>query len=380
MRRQPLRSSQTATQRPSDPYTLLQSFDSGVNPSRPVKSSPLGSSTIAGLPLELLDRLKAFPLFQSAPDSFLLSIGKSLRPSVFQPSQEVIKEGDDAKAMYWLVRGSVKVTSIDGESTYAELKPGSFFGEIGILMDIPRTASIVATVRSLLVRLNKEDLQKELPKYPEVEKAIREEASERLAILERKKKERGGSQDQSNVQLPVPRKRSRDWLAGDVEMAEIGSLVNGEVLSHKRRKSPSPGIAEVAASSAFGSGPLTVRQLLKELPLFSGLPGDILHFLGVNAQPVAFPPFMDIIKQGSTGRDVYFIVKGDVEVLTDTPDSRRNSEQQDVAKTGKLEPTVQSNSYTSVCVRAYELVNTLAKLQAYLSPPEGQQLSEPWMP
>jgi F-box/leucine-rich repeat protein 7 len=146
MRRQPLRSSQTATQKPSDPYTLLQSFDSGVNPSRPVKSSPLGSSTIAGLPLELLDRLKAFPLFQSAPDSFLLSIGKSLRPSVFQPSQEVIKEGDDAKAMYWLVRGSVKVTSIDGESTYAELKPGSFFGEIGILMDIPRTASIVATV------------------------------------------------------------------------------------------------------------------------------------------------------------------------------------------------------------------------------------------
>jgi len=342
MRRQPLRSSQTATQRPTDPYTLLQSFDSGVNPSRPVKSSPLGSSTIAGLPLELLDRLKAFPLFQSAPDSFLLSIGKSLRPSVFQPSQEVIKEGDDAKAMYWLVRGSVKVTSIDGESTYAELKPGSFFGEIGILMDIPRTASIVATVRSLLVRLNKEDLQKELPKYPDVEKAIREEASERLAILERKKKERGGSQDQGSVQLPAARKRSRDWLAGDVEMAEIGSLVNGEILSHKRRKSPSPGIAEVAASSAFGSGPLTVRQLLKELPLFSGLPGDILHFLGVNAQPVAFPPFTDIIKQGSTGRDVYFIVKGDVEVLTDTPDSRRNSEQQDVAKTGKLKPSVQS--------------------------------------
>lgn len=340
MRRQPLRSSQTATQKPSDPFTLLQSFDSGVNPSRPVKSSPLGSSTIAGLPLELIDRLKAFPLFQSAPDSFLLSIGKSLRPSVFQPSQEVIKEGDDAKAMYWLVRGNVKVTSIDGESTYAELKPGAFFGEIGILMDIPRTASIVATVRSLLVRLNKEDLQKELPKYPEVENAIREEASERLAILERKKKERGGHSDQSSTPAPVAaRKRSRDWLAGDVEMVEVGSLVNGEVLSHKRRKSPSPGIAEVAASSALGSGPLTVRQLLKELPLFSALPNDILHFLGVNAQPVSFPPFTEIIQQGSTGRDVYFIVKGDVEVLTDTPDSRRNSTHQDGVKVRKLGPS-----------------------------------------
>ena len=334
MRRQPLRSSQTATQKPSDPYTFLQTFD----PSRPAKSSPLGSSTIAGLPLELLDRLKAFPLFQSAPDSFLLSIGKSLRPSVFQPSQEVIKEGDDAKAMYWLVRGSVKVTSIDGESNYAELKPGAFFGEIGILMDIPRTASIVATVRSLLVRLNKEDLQKELPKYPEVENAIREEATERLAILERKKKERRGPGQQGNVQTPVAaRKRSRDWLAGDVEMAEIGSLANGEILSHKRRKSPSPGIAEVAASSALGSRPHTVRQLLKELPLFSGLPSDILHFLGVNAQPVSFPPFTEIIQQGSTGRDVYFIVKGDVEVLTDTPDSSRNAAQQGGTNIRKLD-------------------------------------------
>ena len=338
MRRQPLRSSQTATQRPSDPHTLLQSFDSGINPSRPVKSSPLGSSTIAGLPLELIDRLKAFPLFQSAPESFLLSIGKSLRPSIFQPSQEVIKEGDDAKSMYWLVRGSVKVTSIDGESTYAELKPGAFFGEIGILMDMPRTASIVATVRSLLVRLNKEDLQKELPKYPEVENAIREEASERLAILERKKKERGGIGSQGNAAAPTAaRKRSRDLLAGDVEMAEVGSLVDGEVLSNKRRKSPSPGIAEVAASSALGSAPHTVRQLLKELPLFSSLPGDILHFLGVNAQPVSFPPFTEIIKQDSTGRDVYFIVKGDVEVLTNAPDSRRGSAQQEGAKLRKLD-------------------------------------------
>lgn len=336
--RRSARNSQTATQNPSDPYTLLQSFDSGVNPSRPVKSSPLGSSTIAGLPLELIDRLKAFPLFQSAPDSFLLSIGKSLRPSIYQPSQEVIREGDDAKAMYWLVRGSVKVTSIDGESTYAELKPGSFFGEIGILMDMPRTASIVATVRSLIVRLNKEDLQKELPKYPEVESTIREEASERLAILQRKKKERGGSGDTGNATAPVAaRKRSRDWLAGDVEMAEAGSLVDGEVLSNKRRKSPSPGIAEVAASSALGSGPLTVRQLLKELPLFSALPGDILHFLGVNAQPVSYPPFTEIIKQGSSGRDVYFIVKGDVEVFTDAPDSRRNSAEQEAAKVRKVD-------------------------------------------
>ena len=219
MRRHPLRSSQTSRGAgPSDAVSLIQSYDSELNPSRPVRGSPLGSSTDTGLPLELLDRLKAFPLFSSAPENFLLSIGKSLRPSIYQPAQEIIREGEDAKAMYWLVRGSVRVTSRDGESTYAELKPGSFFGEIGILMDMPRTASIVGSIRSLVVRLNKEDLQKQLPSYPDVERAIRDEALERLSILKRKKKEQGVSphsgQDGSIRPPAAPRKRSRDWIAG----------------------------------------------------------------------------------------------------------------------------------------------------------------------
>ncbi|KAK3115384.1 hypothetical protein LTR53_005331 [Teratosphaeriaceae sp. CCFEE 6253] len=304
---------------------LLRTYDAPLNPSRPLRSSPLASSTIANLPLELLDRLKAFPLFATAPESFLLSIGRSLRPSIYQPAAEIIREGEDARAMYWLVRGSVRVTSRDGESTYAELKPGAFFGEIGILMGRPRTASIVASSRSLVVRLDREDLAKELPQYPDVERAIREEALERLSILERKKQERGGlplgdTDDAASGILPrpvpAPRKRSRDWMAGEVEMGDAGTLAHGEALANKRRKSPSPlqasGIAEAVAS---GEPPLTVRSLLKELPLFAGLPNEILHFLGVNAQPVSFAPFTEILQQESVGRDVYFILSGEVEVL-----------------------------------------------------------------
>ncbi|KAK3725902.1 hypothetical protein LTR37_000050 [Vermiconidia calcicola] len=324
MRRQQFRAAQPKT--PGDPLALIHSYDSDLNPSRPARSSPLGSSTIAGLPLELLDRLKAFPLFQSAPESFLLSIGRSLRPNVYQPSQEIIREGEDAKAMYWLVRGSVRVTSRDGESTYAELKPGAFFGEIGILMDVPRTATVVAAIKSMVVRLNKEDLQKELPNHPEIERAIRDEALERLAITERKKKERVAGRASSDGQATpamAQRKRSHDWMAGDVEMGDAGSLADGEVFSHKKRKSPSPGVIEIAPPGALDNTPLTIRQLLKELPLFSGLPSEILHFLGVNAQPVHFAPFTEILKQGSSGRDVYFIIQGEVEILTDNPAPRR---------------------------------------------------------
>jgi len=61
-----------------------------------------------------------------------------------------------------------------GRRRYAELRPGAFFGEIGILMDVPRTATIIARTKCLLVVLKKEDLRAELPNFPEMEQAIME--------------------------------------------------------------------------------------------------------------------------------------------------------------------------------------------------------------
>ena len=299
-----------------DALSLIRTFNSETNPARPVRPSPLTASQIQGMPLDLLDRIRSFPLFLSAPESFLVAIGSHLRPQLHSPHDYILTEGDEAKAMYWLVRGAVAVTSRDGESTYAELRPGAFFGEIGVLMNIPRTATIVARSRCLLVVLKKEDLKKELPKFPEVEQTIREEAQERLVILERKKREnRSVYLDHTAASPNRGEKRSHDGMAEDVTMVEEnGSRSNG-LLNYKKRKSPSPGLAETIASSALGSGLVNVRQLLKELPLFSGLPPEVLHFLGLNAQPRTYPPFTDIIRQDSLGREVFFIVKGEVEVL-----------------------------------------------------------------
>ncbi|KAA6415712.1 MAG: cyclic nucleotide-binding domain-containing [Lasallia pustulata] len=307
---------QASTTPVPDSVSLIRTFNSETNPSRPIRPSPLTASPIHGMPLDMLDRIRSFPLFRSAPDSFLVAIGTHLRPQLHSAHDYILTEGDDAKAMYWLVRGAVAVTSRDGESTYAELKQGAFFGEIGILMDIPRTATIIARTRCLLVVLTKEDLKKELPRFPEVERAIREEAQERLSILERKKKEKiaANREDASNL-VGRGEKRARDGEDGDILMPDSnGGSSNGST-NNKKRKSPSPGLIEAAASSALGSGLVNVRQLLKELPLFSSLPPEILHFLGLNAQPRTYPPFTVIIQQGSFGREVFFIVRGEVEVI-----------------------------------------------------------------
>lgn len=296
-----------------DSVSLIRSFNVETNPARPIRPSPLTASTIRDMPLDLVDRLRSFPLFQSAPEDFLVEIGNHLKPQVQAANDHVITEGDDAKAMYWLIRGVVAVTSRDGEAVYAELKSGAFFGEIGVLMDMPRTATIVARTKCLLLILKKEDLHTIMPKFPQMEQAIREEAQERLTLLKKKRQE-------GNSLLKSPKAKgeltSRTAAPGEVSRGDSGVLKDGSVINSKKRKSPSPGIIEdPAVGSAIGSGFVNIRHTLRELPLFSNLPAEILHFLGLSAQPKMYPPFKDIVKEGTSGSEIFFIVQGEAEVV-----------------------------------------------------------------
>ncbi|KAJ6785317.1 hypothetical protein PWT90_04610 [Aphanocladium album] len=294
-----------------DSVSLIRSFNVETNPARPIRPSPLTASTIRDMPLDLVDRLRSFPLFQSAPEDFLVEIGNHLKPQVQAANDHVVAEGDDAKAMYWLVRGVVAVTSRDGEAVYAELKSGAFFGEIGVLMDMPRTATIVARTKCLLLILKKEDLQTIMPKFPQMEQAIREEAQERLTLLKKKRQE-----GNSLVKSPTGDLGARTAAPGEVSRGDSGVLKDGTVVNSKKRKSPSPGIIEdPAVGSAIGSGYVNIRHTLRELPLFSNLPPEILHFLGLSAQPKMYPPFKDIVKQGTSGSEIFFIVQGEAEVV-----------------------------------------------------------------
>lgn len=297
------------------------------------------------MPLDLIERIRSFPLFQSTPDSFLVDIGLLLKPQLHNPNDYIITEGEDAKAMYWLVRGAVAVTSRDGESTYAELKPGAFFGEIGILMERPRTATVVARTRCLVLVLKKEDLKKILPNYPEVEQAIRDEALERLTQLEKKKRQvLLGTED-----LPSTERRGSKRRASFDEDVLMDDGEHGAFSSSKRRKSPSPGTNEVSTASALGHGLVNIRATLKEFPLFASLPAEILHFLGLNAQPRSFPPFTDIIKQDTRGREIYFIVRGEVEVLdeingTDAK-ARKSSKPDGIPPTPRVKARLRPGQY-----------------------------------
>jgi CRP-like cAMP-binding protein len=63
-------------------------------------------------------------------------------------------EGTQARALWILVEGEVAVTV--GDQFVRTMGPRSYFGEIGLVRDIPRTATVRTTEPSVLWRLSKE--------------------------------------------------------------------------------------------------------------------------------------------------------------------------------------------------------------------------------
>lgn len=140
------------------------------------------------IPAAFLERLMSFSLFNNAPKLFYIAIARKLKLLVYHPHEFVVKAGEPALAMYWILRGSVNVTSPDGEIVHAELVEGSYFGEIGILFNRPRTATVISKTKVLLGVLTAETFNQVLLHFPQIERQIRDEAQERLATQEKQRK------------------------------------------------------------------------------------------------------------------------------------------------------------------------------------------------
>ncbi|KAI9206712.1 uncharacterized protein BJ171DRAFT_597363 [Polychytrium aggregatum] len=142
---------------------------------------------------DLAAQLRNVPLLSKASnnDAFIKELSESLHARPYNPGDIVISEGEMAKAMFFILRGTVQVISKDAEITFAELYAGSFFGEIGIVFGVNRTATVIAKTKLLLASLTSEHLAAILGKYPDVNKIIRAEAQERFQQLA-KEMERAG--------------------------------------------------------------------------------------------------------------------------------------------------------------------------------------------
>jgi len=98
--------------------------------------------------------LEATGLFAAAPRPVLERLAGETREIAVSSGNVLIREGDPADALYVLKTGSVEVLS--GARRLAALPAGSWFGELGLLEGIPRTATVVTTAKSTLLRIEGE--------------------------------------------------------------------------------------------------------------------------------------------------------------------------------------------------------------------------------
>jgi CRP-like cAMP-binding protein len=101
---------------------------------------------------EVVDHLRAVPLFQGLSDRALASVASLAAERSFADGDALTREGDDGDAFYAVTAGRVAVTR--GGRGVAELGPGDFLGEISLIDGHPRTATATATgpVDTLCIR------------------------------------------------------------------------------------------------------------------------------------------------------------------------------------------------------------------------------------
>jgi CRP-like cAMP-binding protein len=73
------------------------------------------------------------------------------------PGEKVIKEGEEGDAFYVVEAGRLEARRDD--EVVGTMGPGDHFGEIALLMDVPRTASVVAKTPARLFRLDREGFE-----------------------------------------------------------------------------------------------------------------------------------------------------------------------------------------------------------------------------
>lgn len=146
---------------------------------------------LAGLPRMLsLDKrltrpagiefLQAIPMFAPLSPTVLNTLARRLTPLTVAPGEVFIREGEQSDRFYVISTGLVEVTQ--GAAVLRREGPGDFFGEIGLLRDVPRTATITAVEETALLALDRQDFLDAVTGQIDARSAAEDIVTRRLAV------------------------------------------------------------------------------------------------------------------------------------------------------------------------------------------------------
>ena len=128
-------------------------------------------------------RLRRVPMFATMMDASLHELAVRFAVERFPAGGTIVEAGDVADRFYLIVRGEVEVigSDPDGETReLAVLQDGDHFGEIALLHDVRRTATVRARTPCLCLSLPRDQFRTLVETTPDLERALMEMADARL--------------------------------------------------------------------------------------------------------------------------------------------------------------------------------------------------------
>ena len=133
--------------------------------------------------------LRAVPLFSSFPEDQLRTLATMVNRKSLPRSAMVMAAGDPTDSLYIVLSGRLKVMMSDAdgkEVILSILGPGEFFGEMGLIDDSPRSASVIGIEPCELLSISKRDFNKCLADSFEMAMAVMRGLVQRLREADRK--------------------------------------------------------------------------------------------------------------------------------------------------------------------------------------------------
>jgi CRP-like cAMP-binding protein len=142
----------------------------------PAGGDDLGDMGIAEIPLadvvtdsSASAELARTPLFGSLPEESLRGLIERIELVSLKEGEVLFHQGDRADTLYIVAEGAViPIAEEKGRRKLAVLEPGSFFGEIGLMTNQPRNATITAMVDSRLLAIDRKVMWQMIKKHPPV--------------------------------------------------------------------------------------------------------------------------------------------------------------------------------------------------------------------
>ena len=131
---------------------------------------------------EAVEALRNVPLFAGIDDRDLERLGRLFRERTFSEGATVVREGDPGVGFFVILEGSAEVSA--GGELRSALGPGDAFGEMALLDEGPRSATVVAATDLRCLGLSAWEFRPFLEEHPSVAWAMLQTLARRVRELE----------------------------------------------------------------------------------------------------------------------------------------------------------------------------------------------------